>query len=73
MDYYPNHFPVLLTTCLLVSILFYIASNIVYFFHRRKNLLAARSALTIGAVVSSENFDEGEQEMANYLKDQECK
>ena len=66
MDRNPNHFPTLLIVCILMSIIFYIASHIVYFFHERKNLLNARPSVTNGAALSVE-----EQQMANYLRDQD--
>jgi len=38
MDYNPNHFPTLLAVCILMAIILYTASHIVYFFHQRKTI-----------------------------------
>jgi hypothetical protein len=51
-----------------MSIIFYIVSNIVCFFHERKKSLNAQPSVTNGAALSTE-----EQQMANYLRDQEDK
>ncbi len=64
----PKHFPTLLIVCILMSIIFYIVSNIVCFFHERKKSLNARPSVTHGAALATE-----EQQMANYLRDQEDK
>ena len=39
MDLNPNHFPTLLVICTLMSIILYITSYTVYFFHQRNTLL----------------------------------
>ncbi len=68
MVHNPKHFPTLLIVCILMSIIFYIVSNIVCFFHERKKSLNAQPSVTNGAALSTE-----EQQMANYLRDQEDK
>ncbi|CAF1109652.1 unnamed protein product [Rotaria sordida] len=73
IDRDPNHFPTILAVCILIAIIFYIVSHIVYFFHQRKNLLNARSSVINGPPLSSEYCNEEEQQIANYLKDQEDK
>jgi hypothetical protein len=73
MDHNPNHFPTLLAVCILMAIILYIASHLIHFFHQRKNLLHARSSVTNGRVLSSEYFNEDEQQTAIYLKNQEDK
>lgn len=72
LDKNPEHFPTLLIICILMSILFYIASNVVYFIHQKKNLLDARASLTRGAALTPEGFNE-EQELSNQLRNQENK
>jgi len=72
MDRNPNHFPTLLIVCMLMSILLYILSNIVYFFHQRKHPVNAQASTTNDATaVSPEDFNDDEQNMAKYLKEQE--
>jgi hypothetical protein len=56
-----------------MAIILYIASHLVYFFHQRKNLLHARSSVTNDPALSSECFNEEEQQMAIYLRNQEDK
>ena len=73
MDRNPNHFPTLLIVCILMSIILYLASNLVYFLHERKNLLNVRLSATNGAALSPEGFGEEEQQMANYLRDHDDK
>jgi hypothetical protein len=71
MDRNPNHFPTLLIVCMLMSILLYILSNFVYFFHQRKHPLNAQASTTNDAAVSPEDFNDDEQNMAKYLTEQE--
>jgi hypothetical protein len=73
MDRNPNHFPTLLAVCILMAIILYIASHLVHFFHQRKKLLKARPSVTNGLALSPESFNEEEQQMANYLREQEDK
>ncbi len=73
MDQNPNHFPTLLIVCILMSILLYAASNLIYFLHQRKNLLNARASITNAAAFPPESFNDEEQQMADYLRDQEDK
>jgi len=56
-----------------MPIILYIASNLVSFFHQRKNSLNARTSITNGAALSPEGFNEEEQQMASYLRDQDDK
>ncbi|CAF4331717.1 unnamed protein product, partial [Rotaria sordida] len=69
MDHNPKHFPTLLIVCLLMSIIFYLISYVIYFIQKRKNLSNARPSVTSGAALSPENFNEEEQQMATYLRD----
>lgn len=74
MDQNPNHFPTLLIVCLLASILLYVASSIIGYVHQRKLAanIRALGAQDTNALPSSAVNDE-EQEMANYLADEEKK
>ncbi len=67
MDSNPNHFPTLLIVCILVSILLYVASNVIAFIHQRN------SAKDTPRTTGTKSVNEEEQEMANYLKDQDDK
>ncbi|CAF1445585.1 unnamed protein product, partial [Rotaria sordida] len=73
IDRNPNHFPTILAVCILMAIILYIASHIVYFFHQQKNLLNVRSSVINGSALSSEYCNEEEQQITNYLRDQEDK
>jgi hypothetical protein len=54
----------------LMAIILYIASHLVYFFHQRKKLLNAQPSLIND---SPEDMNEEEQQMTNYIRDQEDK
>jgi hypothetical protein len=73
MDRNTKHFPTLLIICMLMSIILYVASNLVCFFHKRNKSLNVRASVTHGAAVSVEGFGEEEQQMTNFFKDQEDK
>jgi hypothetical protein len=73
MDRNPNHFPTLLIVCMLMSILLYVASNVVYFIHKRTKSSNARPSVTNGGTLSPEGLNEEEQQMTEYLRDQEDK
>ncbi len=70
MDRNPNHFPTLLAVYILMAIILYMASHLVYFFHQRKKLLNAQPSLIND---SPEDMNEEEQQMTNYIRDQEDK
>jgi len=73
MDRNANHFPTLLAVCILMAIILYIVSHLVYFFHQRNNLLHARSSVKNDPTLSPECFNEEEQQMGIYLRNQEDK
>jgi len=73
MDRNPNHFPTLLTVCILMAIILYIASHVIHLFHQRENLLHVRSSVTNDPALSPVCFNEEEQQMAIYLRNQEDK
>ena len=73
MDGNRNHFPTLLIICLLMSIIFYVASIIVCYLHERKNTLNARASVTQGVPLSPEGLHEEEQQSPNILRDLEDK
>jgi hypothetical protein len=58
MDRNHNHFPTLLTACIIITIMLYVISNVVIFFHER-NLKSKQDP----------NTDDIEGEMTNYLQD----
>ena len=35
MDHNPKHFPTVLTVCIIMAIIFYITSHLVYYFHQQ--------------------------------------
>lgn len=69
MDLNPNHFPTLLFICILMSILLYVISNVIYFFHQRKNAKNVQASVTNGTTLNPESVNEEEEQMANYLRD----
>jgi hypothetical protein len=73
MDHNPNHFPTLLVICVIVAIILYVLSNILYFFHQKKYSLNTRTSETGAIVFSSGRLDEQEQEQEQqtitYLRD----
>ena len=56
-----------------MSIIIYIISNLVYFFYKQKDVFNARASVTNGAALPPEGFGEDEQQMADYLREQENK
>lgn len=71
MDKNPNHFPTLLFIGILVSIILYVLSNIVYFIHQRQTTKKAETTSTNSKKISPEGVNDEEQEMTIYLRDQE--
>ncbi len=70
MDRNRNHFPTLLFICILMSILLYVISNVIYFLHQRKSVKNSQVLTTDGTTLNPEGFNEEEQQMVSYLKDQ---
>lgn len=68
MDQNPNHFPILLIVCILMSILLYIVSNIVHIIHRRTT--GENLAVPVN-VRFSKGISGEEQELDTYLRKQE--
>jgi len=71
MDRNHNHFPTLLTGCIIVTIILYIISNVIIFFHER-NLKTRRDSLLDNEQATTAKLndeDEEELEMANSLQD----
>ncbi len=68
MDKNPNHFPTLLFICIIMSILLYIISNVIYFIHQRKT---TKNASTNPTKLSQEVVNDEEEEMTTYLRNQE--
>jgi hypothetical protein len=71
MDKNPNHFPTLLFIGILVSIILYVLSNIVYFIHQRQTTKKAEATSKNSKNISPEGVNDEEQEMTIYLRDQE--
>lgn len=72
MDTNPNHFPTLLIVCILLSILLYVASNVISFIHQRNSAKDTAIISTVGTKLTV-GVNEEEQEMASYLREQEDK
>ncbi|CAF1425116.1 unnamed protein product [Adineta ricciae] len=70
MDRNSDHFPTLLIICMLVSIILYIASNVIHFVHRRKTSSHARGSVIRGAPFLPERISLEEKEMNEYLRNQ---
>ena len=66
MDRNPNHFPTLLAVCILMAIILYITSHLVYYVHQRNTLIN-------DATLSPERLNEEEEQMNIYLTNQEDK
>lgn len=72
MDTNPNHFPTLLFICILMSIVLYVISNVLYFLHQReKKTKTDRLTKPDDTELRFEPVDNEEEEMVNYLKDQQ--
>jgi hypothetical protein len=69
MDRNPNHFPTLLAVCILMAIILYVISHVVYFFHQWKNLLNAQTLVTDSSALSPECSNEEEQQMGELSKE----
>ncbi len=57
----------------MMSIILYGISHLIYFLHQRNQSLNARASIKNGAALAPESVNEEEQEMANYLRNQENK
>jgi hypothetical protein len=68
MDRDPNHFPTLLTVIIILPIILHIISNVITFFHERK-LRNRQHPIKNDIPLSREHFGEEEQQLTNYLKD----
>lgn len=62
MDHNPNYFPILITVCVIISIVFYILSNIVVFVHER-NLPPKDPSMGNDRSTAKDKFDEKGQMM----------
>ncbi|CAF1038596.1 unnamed protein product [Adineta steineri] len=70
LDHDPNDFPILLAFFVLMLIILYTASNLVYYLHQRRNLENTRSSLTNGATLARESLTDEELPMINHPRDQ---
>lgn len=76
LDSNPNHFPTLLIICMIMSILLYVSASIVAFFHKKKRQTSKIVQVTKTneeLEIVPQQISEEEQQMENYLKDQENK
>ena len=71
MDTNPNHFPTLLFICIIMSILLYVISNVLYAIHQRKTTKNVRSTIVNNTELNFEPVNNEEQEMVEYLKEQQ--
>jgi hypothetical protein len=70
MDHNPDHFPTLLVICIMVAIILYVLSNILYFFHQKTHSLSARTRGPSAVAYSSGSLDDQEQQQTiNYVTD----
>ena len=67
MDRDPNHFPTLLTICVIIPIILYIISTIITFFHDR-NLKNRQHPINNNVPLTPHNISDEEQQLANYLR-----
>ena len=74
MDKNPNQFPTLLIVCLLMAIVLYVIASIIGHLHQRKTAANLRTSRTKdNSTLPSSDVNNEEQEMANYLADEEKK
>ncbi|UJR20184.1 hypothetical protein I4U23_023316 [Adineta vaga] len=73
MDHSSKHFPTLLIVCILMSIIMYVASNVVHLIHEKKISSNTRGAVTNDTGPFREPINQEEQELNDYLRNQENK
>jgi hypothetical protein len=66
MDRDPDHFPTLITACVILTIILYIISNVIIFFHQR-NLKNRQHPVVNDVPLTTDKLSEEEQQMTNYL------
>lgn len=68
MDHNPNHFPTLITACVIISIVFYIISNIIVFIHERRFKRKDHSLGTDPVMTKDKSGDEEGQIMISQAE-----
>jgi hypothetical protein len=67
MDRDPNHFPTLITACVITTITLFILINIIIFFHER-SVKDHQQAVMNEVKLTTDQLGEEEKEMTNYLQ-----
>ncbi|CAF0728307.1 unnamed protein product [Adineta steineri] len=66
MDYDPNHFPTIIITCIILTIMLYMVSNIIIFVHQR-NLKNLKHPVNNDASLTIDKVDEEEKQQTTDL------
>jgi hypothetical protein len=67
MDHDPNHFPTLITASVITSIILYILSSVIAFFHEQ-GLKNKQHSVVNDESLTRDKSNEEEQLMTNYLQ-----
>jgi hypothetical protein len=67
MDRDPNHFPTLITACVITTITLFILINMIIFFHER-SVKNHQQAVINEVKLTTDKLGEEEKEMTNYLQ-----
>jgi large-conductance mechanosensitive channel len=67
MDHDPNHFPTLITVCVITTIILFILINMIIFFHER-SVKDHQQAVMNEVKLTTDQLGEEEKEMTNYLQ-----
>jgi hypothetical protein len=67
MDHDPNHFPTLITASVITSIILYILSSVIAFFHEQ-GLKNKQHSVVNDESLTRDKLNEEEQSMTNYLQ-----
>jgi hypothetical protein len=67
MDRDPNHFPTLITACVITTITLFILINMIIFFHER-SVKNHQQAVINEVKLTTDKLGKEEKEMTNYLQ-----
>jgi hypothetical protein len=67
MDRDPNHFPTLITACVITTIALFVLINVIIFFHER-SVRNHQQTVINEAILTIDKSDEEEQSIVNYLQ-----
>jgi len=67
MDRDPNHFPTLITACVITTISLFILINMIIFFHER-SVKNHQQAVINEVKLTTDKLGEEEKQMTNYLQ-----